>query len=133
MKITQQADYVSFSKEHPVFIWSPQEKYEHVMCPEDKKEENNFFIENEAAIAAMQAEIAAGKDVYIYIKEGFAGMNSGIFKKIMAPFIKNPELDIHAQLKPVFKELECQEKGLFSLAMNALFAEQQHAKESEAA
>ncbi len=133
MRITKQLDYKSFSGEFPVFTWTPQEKYENFMCPEDKAEKDDFFAENKTNIKFLQAEIEAGKEVYIQIKEGFAGMNSAIFKKIMAPFIENPDLDIHKQLKPVFQNLECQEKGLFNLAMNALFAEQQHVKESVAA
>lgn len=125
MKITQtNGDAGSFKEDFPLFVWEPEERYGHVMCPNSE----SFFAENEEAIAAIQAEIEAGRELWISFGSGFQGANAGVFKQVLAPFVENPLLDLSQKLQVVFEASECQERSLFNLVRNSLFAEQQRAK-----
>lgn len=127
MKITQtNGDGGSLKEDFPLFVWEPEARYGHVMCPNLE----SFFAENKAGIEAMQAEIKAGRELWISFGSGFQGANVGAFKKILAPFVDNPQLDLYKQTNPVFSTLNAHEKGFCSVLLNALFAEQQRAKTS---
>lgn len=127
MKIIQtNGDAGSFKEDFPLFVWEPEEQYGHVMCPNSE----SFFAENKDEIEAMQAEIKAGRELWISFKSGFKGANVGVFKQILVPFIENPQLDLYKQTNPVFSTLNAREKGFCRVLLNALFAEQRRVQAS---